>query len=237
MEPLFELQKQGTGLLVMAEGGEGLGGRMTCQFGKTLAPVAEDEAFEGSLLVAIEIALRGFAEERAEPFREGGRHFGGGGLGGLSASPEDQNDEDENPEDSQDPEGKLVASQLLGRVGGELGRWGETGRQFGGDGERNRGKLWGVGRIDRFEEGGQVVVAGLQPVDFEVVALAVLRGFDLEEADDKRRFAVGPGLGPGLSARDVDVSKSERHSDPDGGGFGRIRGGECWEEEREEEQE
>jgi hypothetical protein len=100
MEPLFELQKQGTGLLVMAEGGEGLGGRMTCQFGKTLAPVAEDEAFEGSLLVVIEIALRGFAEERAEPFREGGRHFGGGGLGGLSASPEDQNDEDENPEDA-----------------------------------------------------------------------------------------------------------------------------------------
>ena len=141
-----------------------------------------------------EVSGGGGSDEGLEFLLESGRGIFCGEVGVLFFAVEDDGEEDEEPEGAEDDDEGLVAAELFWGDGlGVGGFWQGVERVLGGDFEGGGEVLDGSFRIGVAEEVGEWVGAGVEAVDFEVVAVAIGGGLGLEDADDEGGVAVLAG--------------------------------------------
>ena len=182
------------------------------------------------MIVSGERVPGSFLHERFKALGDGGRRefLRGGDL--LFSERINDDYEHDGPKDTEDFEHGAVAANLGNGFGSEIGRTGESGRKFGGDGD---GDL--VGGAPGFGGGiakkvAKVIGSGIETLHFEVVAETVLRRLGFKDLDYEWRLAVAPGNRNQQRSGEVLVLDDQRQTNPLGGCVG------CVAKPREEEQ-
>ncbi|MFT6863695.1 MAG: hypothetical protein ACJAVK_002256 [Akkermansiaceae bacterium] len=211
VEPFLEFEDEGGGFGVAAEFDEGSCGREVLDLGELLFPVAEDEAFEVGAFGVGEVVAGGVGDKDLKFFVESGRRVFGEEVGDLFFAVEDNGEKDEEPDGAENDDEGLVSAEFMGWDGFGVAWFGQ-GIERVDDGDLKSGgevfnRGFGVGVA---EEGGDWMGAGVEGVGFEVVAEAIGRGLDFEDADDEGGLVVFAGDDFDFRTGDVEVG--------DGGG-------------------